>query len=82
MLDNSLTSASPPATSVQAGSVLLRRGEVVERIVHVLQGRVLLGVMSDHHMAHPLGVVHGPSFSQLACSASSMQRFENVLGCA
>jgi CRP-like cAMP-binding protein len=46
--------------------VLLHRGDAVDRIVHVMQGRVVLGVMADGHMAHQLGVVEGPFWLEAA----------------
>jgi CRP-like cAMP-binding protein len=49
-----------------AGTVLLHRGDAVDRIVHVMQGRVLLGVMVDGQMAHQLGVVEGPFWLEAA----------------
>jgi len=45
---------------------LLHRGDAVERIAHILQGRVVLGVMVDGVMAHQLGVVQGPFWLEAA----------------
>lgn len=66
MLDTSLPPLSEPAPPVVAGTVLLHRGDVVDRIAHVLQGRVVLGVMVDGHMVHQLGVVEGPFWLEAA----------------
>ena len=66
MLDTSLPPLSEPAASVVAGTVLLHRGDAVDRIVHVMQGRVVLGVLVDGHMAHQLGVVEGPFWLEAA----------------
>ena len=69
MLDTSLPPLSEPAAPlslVAAGSVLLNRGDAVDRIVHVMQGRVVLGVIVDGHMAHQLGVVEGPFWLEAA----------------
>ena len=66
MLDTSLPSLSDPAAPVVAGTVVLRRGEAVERIVHVIQGRVVLGVLLDGQMVHQLGVVEGPFWLEAA----------------
>ena len=66
MLDTSLPSLSDPAAPVVAGTVVLRRGEAVERIVHVIQGRVVLGVLLDGQMAHQLDVVEGPFWLEAA----------------
>jgi CRP-like cAMP-binding protein len=46
--------------------VLLHRGDAVSRIVHLVQGRVVLGVLEDGHMAHQLGVVDGPFWLETA----------------
>ncbi len=66
MLDTSLPLLSEPAAPVLAGTVLLHRGDTVDRIVHILQGRVVLGVLADGHMAHQLGVVQGPCWLEAA----------------
>lgn len=66
MLDASLPFSSEPAAAQRAGAVLLHRGDVVDRIVHVMQGRVVLGVMADGQMAHQLGVVEGPFWLEAA----------------
>jgi CRP-like cAMP-binding protein len=49
-----------------AGTVLLHRGEAADCIVHVLQGKVILGVMTDGDMTHQLGVVEGPFWLEAA----------------
>jgi CRP-like cAMP-binding protein len=46
--------------------VLLHRGDAVDRILHVMQGRVVLGILTDGHMAHQLGVVEGPFWLEAA----------------
>ena len=66
MLDTSLHILSEPAVTHGAGTTLLHRGDRVDRIVHVMQGRVVLGVMMDGQMAHQLGVVEGPFWLQAA----------------
>lgn len=55
-----------PPDRVAAGTVLLSRGQAVDHIVHILQGRVLLGVMVDGQMAHQLGDVEGPFWLEAA----------------
>ena len=52
-------STDEPIT-LSAGAVLLRRGDAVKRVLHVLHGRVILGLLLDGQMAHPLGVFEGP----------------------
>jgi len=66
MLDTSLPLSSESATCLEAGTVLLRRGDAVDRIVHVMQGRVVLGVMTHGEMTHQLGVVEGPFWLEAA----------------
>ena len=56
MLDTSLPLLTEPAASVATGTLLFNRGDAVDRIVHVIQGRVVLGVMADGQMAHQLGL--------------------------
>lgn len=45
---------------------MLQRGDVVDRMVHVMQGRVVLGVMTDGQMVHQLGMVDGPFWLEAA----------------
>lgn len=66
MLDSSLPSSSKFLAIHSPGTVLLHRGDAVQRIAHVLQGRVVLGVMSAGQMAHQLGVVEGPFWLEAA----------------
>ena len=66
MLDTSLTLSSEPVATQAAGTVLLHRGDAADRIVHVLQGKVIVGVMTDGDMAHQLGVVEGPFWLEAA----------------
>lgn len=66
MLDSSLPCTCEPVTAVDTGTVLLRRGDALDHIVHVLQGRVMLGVMAQGLMAHQLGVVEGPFWLEAA----------------
>lgn len=66
MLDSTLSLSSEPAATLAAGTVLLRRGDAVDRIVHVEQGKVVLGIMTDGQMAHQLGVVEGPFWLEAA----------------
>lgn len=66
MLDTTSPPSSAPIALQAAGTVLLHRGEAVDRIVHVLQGRVVLGVMTEGLMTHQLGVVEGPFWLEAA----------------
>lgn len=49
-----------PTQSLPAGTQLLRRGERPGQVLHVLKGRVVLGVMHEGQLEHQLGQVDGP----------------------
>ena len=66
MFDPTLAPPPDSVTSLPAGAVLLKRGGAVDRVVHVVQGRVVLGVMAEGLMAHQLGVVEGPFWLEAA----------------
>lgn len=66
MLDASLPPLSETGIAIGAGAVLLRRGDRVQRVAHLTQGRVLLGVMFEGRMAHQLGAVEGPCWLEPA----------------
>lgn len=66
MLDTSLLPLSESSAHEAEGTVLLRRGDAAGCIVHVMKGRVVLGVMADGQMAHQLGVVDGPFWLEAA----------------
>jgi CRP/FNR family transcriptional regulator, dissimilatory nitrate respiration regulator len=69
MLDSPLPPSSVhavPLSLLVAGTVLLHRGNSEDHILHVMQGRVVLGVMANGHMAHHLGVVEGPFWLEAA----------------
>lgn len=66
MFDSSAPPLTEPAVTMAAGALLLRRGDAVQRVVHLTQGRVLLGVMFDGRMARQLGAVVGPCWLEPA----------------
>jgi len=73
MLDDTLphspfsdADAAHAPLALTAGTPLLHRGEAVKHLFHILQGRVVLGVMADGVMAHQLGVVDGPFWLEAA----------------
>lgn len=68
----SLLLSSDPVALAPAGTVLLHRGDAAKRIVHLAQGRVVLGVLVDGLMAHPLGVVEGPFWLEAASALLSL----------
>ena len=56
------------STHTALGTVLIRRGQVARHALHVLSGRVTLGVFENDHMRHQLGVVDGPCWLETAAS--------------
>lgn len=63
------TSIAPAVASTLTfapGTVLLRRGEPVGHLMHVLQGRVAIGILSQGEMEHQLAVVEGPFWLEVA----------------
>lgn len=66
MLASPALQSSEPVVTVAAGTVLLHRGDAVDRILHIQKGQVLLGVLSQGHMEHQLGSVQGPFWLEAA----------------
>ncbi len=66
MLASPALQSSEPVVTVAAGTVLLHRGDVVDRILHIQKGQVLLGVLSQGQMDHQLGSVQGPFWLEAA----------------
>lgn len=60
MLAPVLTPSPESSVALPAGTVLLHRGDEVQRIVHVVQGKVVLGVLQQGEIAHQLGELKGP----------------------
>jgi len=56
------------ATHTPPGTVLIRRGQVASHALHVLSGRVTMGVLEQGQMRHQLGVVDGPCWLEAAAS--------------
>lgn len=79
MFDPTLAPTPESLTSLAAGSVLLSRGNAVDRVVHVVQGRVLLGIMVDGQMAHQLGVVEGPFWLEAASALLGLPHVVDAL---
>jgi CRP-like cAMP-binding protein len=52
------SSEYPAALAV--GAVLLHRGDASDPVLHLLQGRVVLGFLQQGEMVHQLGVIEGP----------------------
>jgi CRP-like cAMP-binding protein len=68
MLNRVLTSVPPPAEDLPSGAVLLRRGQVALKAMHLLRGRVAYGVIEQGVMAHQLGVIEGPFWLEAAAA--------------
>jgi CRP-like cAMP-binding protein len=66
MLASVLTSSAESSVAVAAGTVLLHRGDAVDQILHIVQGRVVLGILQDGEMEHQLGEVEGPFWLEAA----------------
>jgi CRP-like cAMP-binding protein len=46
--------------ALAAGTVLLHRGDASDQVLHLMQGRVVLGFLQQGEMAHQLGEMVGP----------------------
>jgi CRP-like cAMP-binding protein len=68
MLNRVLPSIPPLAEEVTCGTVLLRRGQVASKALHLLQGRVAFGVIENGVMVHQLGAVEGPFWLEAAAA--------------
>jgi CRP-like cAMP-binding protein len=79
MFDPTLATPPESVTSLAAGSVLLNRGSAADRVVHVVQGRVVLGVMAEGLMAHQLGVVEGPFWLEAASALLGLPHVVDAL---
>lgn len=79
MFDPTLAPTPESVTSLAAGSVLLSRGSAADRVVHVVQGRVVLGVMVEGQMAHQLGVVEGPFWLEAASALLGLPHVVDAL---
>lgn len=51
-----------------AGTVLLRRGQAAAKALHLISGRVALGVIENGVMVHQLGTVDGPFWLEAAAA--------------
>lgn len=50
------------------GTVLLRRGQAAAKALHLISGRVALGVIENGVMVHQLGTVEGPFWLEAAAA--------------
>lgn len=51
---------------LQPGTVLLRRGETADQVLHLQAGRVTFGILDAAGLHHRLGVVEGPFWLEAA----------------
>ena len=56
------------ASTVAAGTQLLRRACVDEHVLHIDSGRVALGVVENGALAHQMGLVEGPAWLNVGCA--------------
>lgn len=68
MLNRVLPSIPAPAEDMAAGTVLLRRGQAATKALHLISGRVALGVIENGVMVHQLGTVEGPFWLEAAAA--------------
>jgi CRP-like cAMP-binding protein len=68
MLNRVLSNAPVVSDEMRAGTVLLRRGQVASKALHLLSGRVALGVIEGDVLVHQLGVVEGPFWLEAAAA--------------
>jgi CRP-like cAMP-binding protein len=68
MLNRVLPSIPAPAEDMVAGTVLLRRGQAAAKALHLISGRVALGVIENGVMVHQLGSVEGPFWLEAAAA--------------
>ena len=68
MLNRVLSKVPVASDEMPAGTVLLRRGQVASKALHLLSGRVALGVIEGDVLVHQLGVVEGPFWLEAAAA--------------
>ena len=56
------------ASTVAAGTQLLRRACVDEHVLYIDSGRVALGVVENGVLAHQMGLVEGPAWLNVGCA--------------
>ena len=68
MLNLVLTSIHAPVEELPSGTVLLRRGQTASKAMHLMSGRVALGVIEQGVMVRQLGEVEGPFWLEVAAA--------------
>lgn len=60
MLSAEFPDPSAESSTAHQGEILLRRGSTPAWVTYVESGRIALGLMEEHAMAHQLGTIEGP----------------------
>ena len=68
MLNRVLSITPSFKDEVPIGTVLLRRGQMAHKAIHLLSGRVVFGVIEEGVLVHQLGVVDGPFWLEAAAA--------------
>lgn len=68
MLNRVLSIPSSLSDELPCGAVLLRRGQVANKALHLKSGRVAFGVIEAGVLVHQLGVVEGPFWLEAAAA--------------
>jgi hypothetical protein len=79
MLNRALTQAHSPVEELPGGTVLLRRGQVANKVMHLLRGRVAFGVIEQGVLVHQLGVIEGPLWLEAAAATLSLPHAVDAL---
>jgi CRP-like cAMP-binding protein len=77
-----VTAVSPsfeyPA-ALEAGTVLLHRGDASDQVLHLVQGKVVLGFLHEGEMLHQLGEVQGPCWLEAAAGLLGLPHVVDVV---
>jgi CRP-like cAMP-binding protein len=79
MLNHVQNHAPAPAEIVACGTVLLRRGQAANKAIHLLTGRVALGVIEEGVLVHQLGAVEGPFWLESAAAMLGLPHAVDVM---
>ena len=66
MVASTVPPLSENPTALEAGAVLLQRGDASDRVLHLMRGRVVLGFLQQGEMLHQLGEVEGPCWLEIS----------------
>jgi CRP-like cAMP-binding protein len=79
MLNRVLTQAHSPVEELPSGSVLIRRGQVAQKALRLLSGRVACGVIEEGVLVHQLGAVEGPFWLEAAAAMLGLPHAVDVM---